>query len=103
MQFDVDYNHTNTLQGLVVPPRLLTDNDTAPHIPDFTPAENRALLASQLLYAANKDSHGHVLGLFRRLCCSPRGRYELELTVQCQFPFQCYRVNHSNLKIFSRE
>ena len=36
MQFDVDYNNTNTLQGLVMPPRILRDDDTVPHIADFS-------------------------------------------------------------------
>eukprot|EP00729_Bicosta_minor_P008929 gene8929-35408_t len=36
MQYDVDYNQTNTMQGLVVPPRMLTDADKPPHIKDFT-------------------------------------------------------------------
>lgn len=39
MQYDVDYNQTNTMQGLVVPPRMLTDADKPPHIKDFTGAE----------------------------------------------------------------
>jgi len=74
MQFDVDYNNTNTLQGLVMPPRILRDDDTVPHIADFSGAQNRALLASSLMYKANQDTSGRALQLFQRLCCTQAGR-----------------------------
>jgi len=72
LKFNVNYNNTNFLQGMVVPPRMLKDRDHAPFISDFTGAQNRALLASALLFKANSD--GSVLRIFRTLCCTAAGR-----------------------------
>ena len=74
LQFDVDYNRTNFLQGLIVPPRLLTDRDHAPWIGDFSGAENRALVIARLFSEASTASHGSLLELFKRACCSATGR-----------------------------
>jgi len=74
LRFDVNYNNTNMLQALVMPPRILHDNDSVPHIHDFSGAQNRALLASDVLYSANQKTGGRVLQLFQRLCCTESGR-----------------------------
>ena len=76
MHVDVDYNGTNTLQGLVVPPRVLRESDVAPWIKDFSKPENRALFASDALFAANTASDGAVLALFKRVCCTAAGRVD---------------------------
>ena len=59
---------------MVVPPRILTDADVAPFISDFTPAQNRALFASNALFAANKAARGALLTLFQRVCCTRAGQ-----------------------------
>jgi acetyl esterase/lipase len=75
LQFDVNFNNTNFLQGMIVPPRLLREDDKAPFIHDFTPAQNRALLVASVFNAANKATHGELLKLFRdRACCTAKGR-----------------------------
>lgn len=78
MQYDVDYNQTNTMQGLVVPPRMLTDADKPPHIKDFTGAENRAAASIELCYVTNKVSNGAFLKVFQALCCTPAGRADAQ-------------------------
>jgi hypothetical protein len=78
MQYDVDYNQTNYMQGLVVPPRMLTDVDHAPHIKDFTAAENRAAASIELCYVANQVSGGVFLKVFKALCCTPAGRADAQ-------------------------
>lgn len=74
MQYDVDYNQTNKMQALVVPPRMLTDADNPPFVKDFTPAENRAAASIELCYYANNKTNGGLLELFQALCCTPAGR-----------------------------
>ena len=59
---------------MIVPPRILTDSDHAPHIKDFTPAENRALVVAALFDEANRLTHGELLTLFTRGCCTQKGR-----------------------------
>ena len=54
LQYDVDYNKTNYLQGMIVPPRMLTNQDHPPFISDFTPAQNRALVVADLFNKANQ-------------------------------------------------
>ena len=74
LRFDVDYNKTNYLQGMIVPPRLLTDLDKAPFIKDFTPAQNRALVVAKLFNEANQLLHGELLVMFKKACCTQKGR-----------------------------
>jgi hypothetical protein len=74
LRFDVDYNRTNFLQGMIVPPRTLTSNDRAPVIKDFTPAQNRALVVASLFNAANEKLNGGLLKLFKKACCTEKGR-----------------------------
>ena len=74
LQFDVDFNRTNFLQGLIVPPRLLTDADRPPFVRDFSGAQNRALVVAALMAEAMRAPRGRVLGLFRRACCTATGR-----------------------------
>merc|ERR1711871_248813 len=74
LQYDVNYNQTNYLQGMIVPPRVLTASDHAPHIPDFTHAQNRALVVASLFDKANRASKGELLRLFTRGCCTQMGR-----------------------------
>ena len=74
LRFDVDYKKTNYLQGMIVPPRMLTEHDTAPFIKDFTPAQNRALVVSKLFNSANQLLHGKLLTLFQKACCTQKGR-----------------------------
>ena len=57
-----------------VPPRMLERGDRAEFIQDFTAAENRALLVTALLDDANRASRGQVLRVWRRLCCTEKGR-----------------------------
>ena len=74
LQFDVNFNNTNFLQGMIVPPRLLREDDRAPFINDFTPAQNRALLVASLFNTANKVTRGGLLKVFARACCTVKGR-----------------------------
>jgi hypothetical protein len=74
LRFDVDYNKTNYLQGMIVPPRMLTDHDKAPFIKDFTPAQNRALVVSKLFNEANQLLKGELLVMFKKACCTQKGR-----------------------------
>ena len=74
LRFDVDYNQTNFLQGMIVPPRMLTSKDHAPFIKDFTPAQNRALVVANLFNAANQKLNGGLLKLFKKACCTEKGR-----------------------------
>ena len=74
LQFDVDYNRTNMLQGLIVTPRLLTDSDRAPLIKDFTGAQNRALVVAELIEKAQQLTDGGLLRMFERACCTAEGR-----------------------------
>lgn len=75
LQFDVNFNNTNFLQGMIVPPRLLREDDKAPFIKDFTSAQNRALLVANIFNKANKATDGGLLKLFRdRACCTAKGR-----------------------------
>lgn len=76
LRFDVDFNNTNMLQGLIVPPRLLSDHDHAPFIKDFSAAQNRALLVAELVQGATDASRGGFLRLFQRACCSAAGRQD---------------------------
>lgn len=66
MRFDVDFNHSNYLQGFIVPPRLLTAADTAPFIPDFTSAQNRALVLGSLFADANAFTKGGMLNMWQK-------------------------------------
>ena len=72
LRYDVDFNHTNFLQGLIVPPRLLRDSDRPGLIHDFTPAQNRGLLVAELVSDANRG--GLALRLWQQACCTPSGR-----------------------------
>ena len=74
LQFDVNFNNTNFLQGMIVPPRLLLDSDRAPFIKDFSPAQNRALVVSSIFNKANVATHGGLLSMFKRACCTLKGR-----------------------------
>ena len=92
LRYNVDYNNTNFLQGIIgenartgrrsapptdrnlVPPRMLERGDRAEFIQDFTAAENRALLVTELLDDANWASRGQVLRVWQRLCCTEKGR-----------------------------
>ena len=74
LRFDVDYNKTNYLQGMIVPPRMLTNQDKAPHISDFTHAQNRALVVSKLFNEANILMKGGLLTMFKKACCTQKGR-----------------------------
>jgi hypothetical protein len=74
MQFDVDYNHTNYLQGFILPPRLLASGDVAPFIRGFTPAQNRGVLLSSLFYQANALTRGKLFDMWKRVCCTAQGR-----------------------------
>ena len=74
LRFDVDYNKTNYLQGMIVPPRMLTNQDKAPHISDFTHAQNRALVVSKLFNEANILLKGGLLTMFKKACCTQKGR-----------------------------
>ena len=53
---------------------MLERGDRAEFIQDFTAAENRALLVTALLDDANRASRGQVLRVWRRLCCTEKGR-----------------------------
>ncbi len=76
LRFDVNYNNTNFLQGMIVPPRLLTAEDKAPFIKDFTGAQNRALVVATVIDDANKATGGGLLRLFARACCTADGRQD---------------------------
>ena len=74
LRFDVDYNKTNYLQGMIVPPRMLVESDHAPFIKDFSSAQNRALVVAKLFNQANQLLKGKLLTMFQKACCTQKGR-----------------------------
>lgn len=74
MQVDCNFNQTNHLQAMTVPPRMLNSSDVAPFIKDFSPEQNRSLMTIALLRDLDRRTGGLVFSLFRQVCCTAAGR-----------------------------
>ncbi|XP_063299236.1 protein LEG1 homolog [Pelobates fuscus] len=72
-QFSTDFENTNTFQ-VYLPHRLLTEEDKAPNIADFTQGQNMVLSSLQLINKVNTFSGGHLLQLWKKAMCSEDGR-----------------------------
>jgi len=71
--FQTNFNNTAE-QQIALPPRILKSDDRVPFIPDFTQAQNRALLAINFFHSTDVDTEGLLLKFWRRAMCSPKGR-----------------------------
>jgi len=74
MRFNVNYTMTVYGQLSFLPPRLLSENDIVPFIPEFNLEQNLGILGVELIDDVNKASDGWLEKGFELITCSPEGR-----------------------------
>ncbi|XP_065257635.1 protein LEG1 homolog [Emys orbicularis] len=71
--FSADLQNTNYFQAFL-PPRMLSERDQAPFISDFSPEQNKVLLAFCVLHKTNELTGGTLLLLWRMAMSTEAGR-----------------------------
>ncbi|XP_043920081.1 protein LEG1 homolog [Protopterus annectens] len=66
--------HQTSLFQRSLPHRMLTENDYAPSIPDFSAEENRTLQVLNWIYKGNYFTGGRLLDLWRNSMCTKAGK-----------------------------
>ncbi|XP_069463597.1 protein LEG1 homolog [Ambystoma mexicanum] len=95
--FHSDFETTHTFQT-VLAPRMLTAEDHAPRISDFSKGQNRVLSNLRRLKNMNKSTGGFLLKMWNKAMCTKRGREEgrhflLKMTTSSNIPFtEVFRI-----------
>ncbi|KAM7062282.1 protein LEG1 homolog [Acridotheres tristis] len=71
--FSTDFPTTNNFQAFL-PQRMLVEGDVIPFISDFSPEQNKVLVAMRALHRANKLTGGLLLKLWQKAMSTEEGR-----------------------------